>query len=208
MSALTWVYLVHASGTNQYKVGQSSNPRDRLQALQTANGNRLELIWLEQFHLRMERLIHERLAEHRLSGEWFELESLAEFNQAIAELGPENRPAGMPSPPMAQSRKAKASANGARKRKIRRDIEQTMQRLRRADKNVAIQVHDYTPAIVFAFMVREACCRRNLFQPATRLSYDECVPFDLAKFAKLAARSARAQMAKADARLRFRKRDS
>tara|TARA_R100001530_G_scaffold81228_1_gene56652 strand:+ start:52 stop:513 length:462 start_codon:yes stop_codon:yes gene_type:complete len=53
------------------KIGYSKNPRIRLSALQTANPNKLELLYSFPSFKHREETIHEDLVHLRKNGEWF-----------------------------------------------------------------------------------------------------------------------------------------
>jgi len=53
------------------KIGYSKNPKLRLQALQTANPNKLELLYSFPAFKKWEESIHEDLSNLRINGEWF-----------------------------------------------------------------------------------------------------------------------------------------
>lgn len=66
-----YVYFVRA-GDGPIKIGWARNPAQRLRELQVAHPYRLAIVAMTRGGERLERRIHEELAEHRLSGEWFE----------------------------------------------------------------------------------------------------------------------------------------
>lgn len=68
-----------------YKVGVSSTPGKRLKSLQTSNARKLRIIHLYNgsYGMRFEALVHALLAQHRVSGEWFDC-SLPQIHLAIA----------------------------------------------------------------------------------------------------------------------------
>ncbi len=69
-----WIYLIHARGTNRYKVGRSVNPVVRYQTLQKQSPYPLTIIdcfWtIDAVH--DESYIHKAYQENRTYGEWFE----------------------------------------------------------------------------------------------------------------------------------------
>jgi len=66
------------------KIGYSANPAIRLQALQTANPNRLELLYSFPSLQCREKQIHEELSHLNIGGEWFKYND--EIRQYIKEL--------------------------------------------------------------------------------------------------------------------------
>ncbi len=69
-----WVYLIHAQGTNRYKIGRSIDPVSRYKTLQTQSP--YPLVILDCFPTldaaTDEAYLHETLKEFRVHGEWFE----------------------------------------------------------------------------------------------------------------------------------------
>lgn len=70
------VYVISESKRGPVKVGISANPVARLNDLQGCNPRRLRLQYTSRpFErteaMRIERLAHDLLSEHRLRGEWF-----------------------------------------------------------------------------------------------------------------------------------------
>lgn len=69
---VSWVYVIHRPATNEVKIGVSRCPRERMALLQTASSSTLVLLAkVRGAHLE-EQMLHERFAEHRKSGEWFD----------------------------------------------------------------------------------------------------------------------------------------
>lgn len=70
-----WVYLVHAEGTNRYKIGRSVNPILRAKDLEKQSPYPLKL--LKTFHtpdcVTDEEVLHRKFDCYRVHGEWFEL---------------------------------------------------------------------------------------------------------------------------------------
>lgn len=64
------VYFI-GDGNGCIKIGKSTSPSRRLASLQTAHPRRLELIATMPGGAYMEGRLHEKFADHRLSGEWF-----------------------------------------------------------------------------------------------------------------------------------------
>lgn len=69
------------------KIGIALDPLARLDALQTGNPRRLDLIGSIEGDLGDERVLHDRFAAHRLVGEWFDRRPVREW------LGLDHRPA-------------------------------------------------------------------------------------------------------------------
>ena len=69
------IYLIQAEGTDNYKIGISQNPHQRLEQLQTGNG--LKLIFVQGFETKygtkLESRMHLHFADKRIEGEWFVL---------------------------------------------------------------------------------------------------------------------------------------
>lgn len=65
------VYAI-SDGTH-VKIGTSRNVASRIKSMQTANVNRLDLLWAEYGGPDFEAYVHEQLAEFHVRGEWFDL---------------------------------------------------------------------------------------------------------------------------------------
>ena len=65
------VYFV--SDGHAIKIGYASNPKARMRAHQTSCPRRLRLMAVARGGMGLERLYHERFAEHRIRGEWFRI---------------------------------------------------------------------------------------------------------------------------------------
>ncbi len=68
------IYIV--SNGRKYKIGKTTNVMQRLKGLQTSSAEVLEVVLeceIEGYNI-IEKLIHERYAHKRVSGEWFDLE--------------------------------------------------------------------------------------------------------------------------------------
>jgi hypothetical protein len=72
---MAYIYVIRQHGSNAFKIGISSSPKDRLKTLQTASPARLELLHVssvqDDLAISAERFIHEKLSFLRLNGEWF-----------------------------------------------------------------------------------------------------------------------------------------
>jgi hypothetical protein len=73
-----YVYFINIRNTAQFKIGYTTqDPNKRLSNLQTANPMELVLYKTVPCNdpIRLEKHLHACFAEHRLRGEWFDLES-------------------------------------------------------------------------------------------------------------------------------------
>ena len=72
---MAYIYLIHQTGSDAYKIGVSADPKARLRSLQTGNPSKLTLIHVkevsDQYSVLTEQAIHKALAFLRLEGEWF-----------------------------------------------------------------------------------------------------------------------------------------
>lgn len=87
---MSYLYVLHASGTNYYKIGITDQAiEQRLQNLQTGNHLRLDVVRLYDGlgTRQIEAEIHALLAHRRINGEWFELNSPTTVDVAIGRLG-------------------------------------------------------------------------------------------------------------------------
>lgn len=69
-----YVYLIHAEGTNRYKIGRSNNPVSRLETLKGQSPYPLKIIlsvWTPD-SVTSELYLHEKYREYRIYGEWFD----------------------------------------------------------------------------------------------------------------------------------------
>lgn len=84
-----YVYLIHESGTNHYKIGLAGNPEKRLIQLQT--GSALELRLIKTIAVRnmqgVESALHNKYAAYRIrdNSEWFEFSDYLR-DQVIATM--------------------------------------------------------------------------------------------------------------------------
>jgi hypothetical protein len=75
------VYLIHAEGTNRYKIGHTNGTlKQRLDGLQTGCPYPLRVLAAYDGGPHEEMRLHERYADYRVIGEWFELTSEALHN--------------------------------------------------------------------------------------------------------------------------------
>lgn len=81
-----YVYLMHAVGTEWYKIGFSVNPEQRSEALAAKAPYDVEIVHMVQVSdmRSVESYWHERFASKRVNGEWFTLDDddIAEFCSA------------------------------------------------------------------------------------------------------------------------------
>jgi len=71
------VYLIKRVDENKFKVGVTKNTKQRLQTLQTANAEKLELITTypsSKWAYRIETAFKNQYKLKRMNGEWFELD--------------------------------------------------------------------------------------------------------------------------------------
>lgn len=66
-----FVYFIQAGDAGPIKIGFSSKVDIRIDALQKANAEKLNLLATISGTLIMEAELHQRFAEHRIRGEWF-----------------------------------------------------------------------------------------------------------------------------------------
>lgn len=66
------LYLIHDTVQNALKIGRSRNPQARLAQLQTANCNRLSMLYSIKGMGYLEKELHQMFGKIRLNGEWFE----------------------------------------------------------------------------------------------------------------------------------------
>ncbi|GIW59458.1 MAG: hypothetical protein KatS3mg087_0524 [Patescibacteria group bacterium] len=77
-----YVYLIHAEGTNRYKIGRSVNPIARLEILKGQSPYPLRIIesfWTPDA-IKDEQFLHSKHEKLRAYGEWFELDQQARIN--------------------------------------------------------------------------------------------------------------------------------
>ena len=71
-----YVYVIAKSGDGPIKAGFATNPKKRVQGLETMNGHRFRLIWISDQTARfkaIEKLLHQHMRPMRLVGEWFDV---------------------------------------------------------------------------------------------------------------------------------------
>lgn len=74
---MTYIYIIGAA-FRPVKIGVANNPDARCYVLQTGCPFDIEVMFAEEFDRRgdaiaVEQEVHRELAEHRLSGEWFDV---------------------------------------------------------------------------------------------------------------------------------------
>ena len=69
-----YLYIIQCAGI-YYKIGWTSNPKERLASLRTGNPFRLRLIFSARFAdpIEAEKYLHARYSEYNVRGEWFKL---------------------------------------------------------------------------------------------------------------------------------------
>lgn len=75
-SSANYLYLIRKGNSNDYKIGISKNPDDRLGALQTSSADKLNLVayCAHNNAYEVEKAIHNILKDCRITGEWFNLD--------------------------------------------------------------------------------------------------------------------------------------
>lgn len=69
-----YLYIMKTSGQDLYKIGVSKNPEERLDSLQTGNGEELELVFKfkTNYDFKLETNLHNSYKTNRTIGEWFQ----------------------------------------------------------------------------------------------------------------------------------------
>lgn len=73
-----YVYLLHAVGTDRYKIGRTkSSVQKRVKSLQTGCANKLRIvaILVDKNERTLEQRLHHRFRQFRRHGEWFTFNS-------------------------------------------------------------------------------------------------------------------------------------
>jgi len=65
------IYFIQAGENGPIKIGQSDNPQERLNQLQTANPYKLKLLWIYCGDSYSEAEIHKMFLQELIRGEWF-----------------------------------------------------------------------------------------------------------------------------------------
>lgn len=76
-------YLIKADGIDLVKIGIAKNPESRLKFLQTGQPMDLHLLWSVPGSF--ESQLHERFAEYRVRGEWFDLTPLGDPVEVVTD---------------------------------------------------------------------------------------------------------------------------
>jgi len=66
-----YVYFIEATGLNRVKIGYATNPTKRIKDLDTGSAVNLELLGVVPGSLAKERQLHQKFAQYRIKGEWF-----------------------------------------------------------------------------------------------------------------------------------------
>ena len=90
------VYVIEAVGTGLVKIGRTDRcSQDRLKELQATSPHKLRVLFTMRGDDTTERELHERFAEHRVRGQWFErrgaldewvTDAAAAYEELIAEI--------------------------------------------------------------------------------------------------------------------------
>lgn len=83
------LYIIQSSNNGCFKVGRSSNPKKRLQQLQTGNPYKLKIILVLEDMGRIEKSVHSFItlnARKKCKGEWFEYEKMSCLPDNIYEM--------------------------------------------------------------------------------------------------------------------------
>ena len=67
-----WIYFILDARNNAIKIGYSKNPLQRLSELQVGNSTQLRLIKTIEGGVNVERKLHTKFKDLRISGEWFQ----------------------------------------------------------------------------------------------------------------------------------------
>jgi len=82
------VYFIQAGEDGPIKIGHTSNVPSRLKSLQTGHAAKLKVLGQCEGDKKLEKSLHHKFAEHRLTGEWFNpvQEILAEIAERCAPV--------------------------------------------------------------------------------------------------------------------------
>lgn len=77
-----WVYLIHAEGTNRYKIGRTIDISRRVAELTYQSPYPLEIIsyFKSDYPSEDELALHEKFADRRVHGEWFKWDCFNSFD--------------------------------------------------------------------------------------------------------------------------------
>lgn len=70
------IYIIYNELIKHIKIGYSNNPEKRLKELQTGNSHKLCLIHTQEGTMQDEQLIHSKLKDYCLIGEWYEYDKI------------------------------------------------------------------------------------------------------------------------------------
>lgn len=70
-----YIYLAHAATTNMYKLGKTTNPKTRIDSLNTVCPYKVEYVYVVSVSdfTGSERIIHDKLKTYQANGEWYSL---------------------------------------------------------------------------------------------------------------------------------------
>jgi hypothetical protein len=68
---MDFIYFIADRDSSRVKIGISNDPEKRLASLQTANGGKLEILFVVQGDAKLEQSYQNQFKHLRLSGEWF-----------------------------------------------------------------------------------------------------------------------------------------
>ena len=83
-----YVYLLHAQGTNRFKIGHSQDPIRRQNAINNASSPfpiKLITCYLSPDAHNEEQKLHREFKERRVYGEWFEFDSVDQARELTSE---------------------------------------------------------------------------------------------------------------------------
>jgi hypothetical protein len=88
-----YLYILKLKGFDIYKIGVSSNPRRRINDIDSANPFGVELISINHFKnvYEMEECVHDNLRDCELRKEWFKVcpETIKGFSEHLKEMSEE-----------------------------------------------------------------------------------------------------------------------
>ncbi|CDR18128.1 GIY-YIG nuclease family protein [Streptomyces iranensis] len=85
-----WVYVVSSKDSPKaVKIGVATEVESRIKSLQRGSASPLVLRWSARGGFPLERHLHDRFGQRRISGEWFDFRRVADPVQVIAEAAEE-----------------------------------------------------------------------------------------------------------------------
>jgi Meiotically Up-regulated Gene 113 (MUG113) protein len=84
-----WIYVIQCMEPKSVKIGfTTKHPKERLRQLQTGSPTELILMGWFPANQKQERALHDKLDEHRLTGEWFTTEAVETdaFREALHNM--------------------------------------------------------------------------------------------------------------------------